>query len=167
MGNCTLVGPNLEPKSLISSTHLLWSSRPLAEMPMTLTLRWAKSSDRRATSPSSVVQTGVKSPGCENRTAWIEQDQPQFGQILTDRMQILTQESPIQSWNLIGPAVVCASKSGAMLPRRREGIFMIWMRWGDAKRGSNLLSKPSKRYAILYGSIEAPKSPSWRLPFKC
>jgi hypothetical protein len=24
------------------------------------------------------------------------------------------------SWNLIGPAVVSASKSGAMLPRRRE-----------------------------------------------
>ena len=39
------------------------------------------------------MQTGVKSFGCENRTA---------------------QESPIQSWNLIGPSVVWASKSGAV-----------------------------------------------------
>src|SRR2546423_5101374 len=45
--------------------------------------------------PSSVVQTGVKSFGCENSTA---------------------QESPIQSWKLIGPSVVCAWKSGAVSP---------------------------------------------------
>ena len=41
------------------------------------------------------MQTGVKSFGCENRTA---------------------QESPIQSWKLIGPSVVSASKSGAVSP---------------------------------------------------
>lgn len=69
MGNSTLVGPYLAPKSLISSTHLLWSLRPLAEIPMSLTLRLVKSPARRATSPSSVVQTGVKSPGCEKRIA--------------------------------------------------------------------------------------------------
>ena len=34
-----------------------------------------------------------------------------------------TQESPIQSWNLIFPAVVSASKSGAVLPRRRVGMM--------------------------------------------
>src|SRR3982074_431487 len=45
--------------------------------------------------PSSVVHTGVKSFGCENSTA---------------------QESPIQSWNLIGPSVVSASKSGTTSP---------------------------------------------------
>jgi hypothetical protein len=39
-------------------------------------------------------------------------------------MKVLTQESSIQSWNLIGPAVVSASKSGAILPRRREGIVV-------------------------------------------
>ena len=43
--------------------------------------------------PSSVVQTGVKSFGCENSTA---------------------HESPIQSWKLIGPSVVSAWKSGAV-----------------------------------------------------
>src|SRR3954470_24837215 len=41
---------------------------------------------------------GVKSLGCENNTA---------------------QESPIQSWNLIGPSVVSASKSGAVSPIAR------------------------------------------------
>ena len=41
------------------------------------------------------MQTGVKSFGCENSTA---------------------HESPIQSWNLIGPSVVSASKSGAVSP---------------------------------------------------
>src|SRR4029079_13681189 len=49
--------------------------------------------------PSSVVQTGVKSFGCENRTA---------------------HESPIQSWKRIRPSVVCASKSGAVSP-----IFIV------------------------------------------
>jgi len=43
--------------------------------------------------PSSVVQTGVKSFGCEKSTA---------------------QESPIQSWKRIRPWVVSASKSGAV-----------------------------------------------------
>ena len=42
------------------------------------------------------MQTGVKSFGCENSTA---------------------HESPIQSWKLIGPSVVSASKSGAVSPR--------------------------------------------------
>src|SRR5690349_2286380 len=49
--------------------------------------------------PSSVVHTGVKSFGCENRTA---------------------HESPIQSWKRIRPSVVCASKSGAVSP-----IFIV------------------------------------------
>lgn len=34
-----------------------------------------------------------------------------------------TQELPIHSWKLIGPFVVSAWKSGAMLPRRREGMI--------------------------------------------
>ena len=41
------------------------------------------------------MQTGVKSRGCENSTA---------------------QPSPIQSWKLIAPSVVSASKSGAVSP---------------------------------------------------
>ena len=79
MGNWTLVGPYWAPQSLISSTHFSWSLRPLAEMPISFTLRFSKSgalhrtlessrtanaeSQReaylRATSASSVVQTGV------------------------------------------------------------------------------------------------------------
>lgn len=34
----------------------------------------------------------------------------------------ITHESAIHWWKLIGPSVVCASKLGAMLPRRRAGI---------------------------------------------
>lgn len=34
-----------------------------------------------------------------------------------------TQELPIHSWNLMVPLVVSASKSGAILPRRRVGIL--------------------------------------------
>src|SRR5262249_1723418 len=52
--------------------------------------------------PSSVVQTGVKSFGCENSTV---------------------QESPIQSWKRIGPSDVCASKSGAVSPIVRAKLF--------------------------------------------
>jgi len=36
-----------------------------------------------------------------------------------------THESPIQSWNLIGPTVVSASKSGAMFPRRKDGMVEV------------------------------------------
>ena len=47
--------------------------------------------------PNSVVQTGVKFLGCENRIA---------------------QPSPIQSWNWMVPSVVSAVKSGATSPMR-------------------------------------------------
>ena len=45
-----------------------------------------------------------------------------WDQIQSER-DVSTQESPIHSWNLIGPAVVSASKSGAVFPRR-SGIFL-------------------------------------------
>src|SRR3970040_556019 len=48
--------------------------------------------------PSSVVQTGVKSLGCEQRTAHV---------------------SPIHSWKRMRPSVVSATKSGATSPMRR------------------------------------------------
>src|SRR5262245_27204758 len=63
------------------------------DRPMILTPRLANSGLVLAMYPSSVVQTGVKSLGCENSTH---------------------QELPIQSWNLIFPSVVWASKSGAV-----------------------------------------------------
>lgn len=37
-------------------------------------------------------------------------------------MSGLTHESPIHSWNLTGPLVVSASKSGAVFPRRSDGM---------------------------------------------
>ena len=64
---------------------------------MTFVLRLSNSGLSAATRPSSVVHTGVKSFGCENRTA---------------------QLSPFQSWKLIVPSVVSAVKSGASSPRR-------------------------------------------------
>src|SRR5665213_4047472 len=67
--------------------------------PMTLALRFLKSGLSLATAPSSVVHTGVKSFGCENR---------------------MPQESPSHSWNLISPCVVLAVKSGAISPMRRD-----------------------------------------------
>src|SRR5262245_27229811 len=63
------------------------------DRPMILTPRLSNSGLILAMYPSSVVQTGVKSLGCENSTH---------------------QELPIQSWNLIFPSVVWASKSGAV-----------------------------------------------------
>ena len=60
--------------------------------PMILQLRFSNSGWRPATYPSSVVQTGVKSFGCEKRTA---------------------HPSPTYSWKLMVPCVVSAVKSGA------------------------------------------------------
>src|SRR5450432_1348460 len=62
---------------------------------ITLTLRLSNSGLSLATAPSSVVQTGVKSLGWENRTAHL---------------------SPIQSWNLMVPSVDSWVKSGALEP---------------------------------------------------
>src|SRR5438309_11088214 len=77
----------------MSFDQRLWSSTESTERPMILALRLSNCGFSFAMVPSSVVQTGVKSLGCENRTA---------------------QELPIQSWNLILPSVVWASKSGAV-----------------------------------------------------
>src|SRR2546423_3832555 len=54
--------------------------------------------------PSSVVQTGVKSLGCEKSTA---------------------HELPIHSWKRIGPSVVCASKSGAVSPMCNAIVMLL------------------------------------------
>ena len=58
---------------------------------MAFVLRLSNSGLSAATAPSSVVQTAVKSLGCENRIA---------------------HDFPFQSWNLTGPSVVSAVKSG-------------------------------------------------------
>src|SRR6202142_2896958 len=79
----------------VSSEHLVCLSTGSTERPISLTPRLSNSGFSFASAPSSVVQTGVKSFGCENNSA-----------------QLL----PIQSWNLILPSVVSASKSGATAP---------------------------------------------------
>src|SRR4051794_4097425 len=79
----------------MSSAHFEWLSTGSTERPITFTLRRSNSGLMLAKYPSSVVQTGVKSRGWENRTA---------------------HESPIQSWKRIRPSVVSASKSGAVSP---------------------------------------------------
>src|SRR5215218_7251589 len=79
----------------MSSDHFECLSTGSTLSPISLTPRLSNSGLSLASAPSSVVQTGVKSFGCENSSA-----------------QLL----PIQSWNLIFPSVVSASKSGAVAP---------------------------------------------------
>lgn len=90
---------NLEPvTSSMSLIHALWESALLADNPINFTSRLANSGSSLAKAPNSVVQTGVKSSGCENNTA---------------------HESPKYSWNEIGPLEVSAVKSGAVDPKRK------------------------------------------------
>src|SRR5882757_108806 len=79
----------------MSSDHFECLSTGSTESPISLTPRLSNSGFSLASAPSSVVQTGVKSFGCENKSAQLE---------------------PIQSWNLTLPSVVWASKSGASAP---------------------------------------------------
>src|SRR3989475_4763164 len=81
----------------MSLTQRAWSLTGSALSPRTLVLRRSNSGLRRAMYPSSVVQTGVKSLGCENNIAHL---------------------LPIHSWKLILPSVVSAVKSGAVAPKR-------------------------------------------------
>src|SRR5215813_10694270 len=83
----------------MSFAHPSWSPVESTDNPMIFTFLRSNSGLILAIYPSSVVHTGVKSFGCENKTA---------------------HESPIQSWKRIGPSVVCASKSGAVSP-----IFIV------------------------------------------
>src|SRR5258705_1109563 len=82
----------------MSSAHLECRSTGSTLRPMIFTFRLSNSGLSLAMYPSSVVHTGVKSFGCEKSTA---------------------HESPIHSWKRIFPAVVSASKSGAVSPIER------------------------------------------------
>src|SRR5437867_2194068 len=83
--------------SLISLIQPLRASNGSTLMASTLTLRFLNSFVILAIAPSSVVQTGVKSFGCENR---------------------MPQPVPSHSWKLTVPSVVCAVKFGASSPSR-------------------------------------------------
>src|SRR6266849_9029472 len=76
----------------MSAAHLLWLVTGSTLNPMILQLRFSKSGCSPAMYPSSVVHTGVKSLGCENKMA---------------------QPLPIHSWKLIVPCEVSAVKLGA------------------------------------------------------
>src|ERR1041384_3493855 len=97
----------------------LWASTGSADRPMILVLRLSNSGFIRAIVPSSVVQTGVKSFGCENRIAhW----------------------SPIHSWKSMGPCVVLALKFGAVSLIRRDMVGLQGVggaRVGLTKTGVN------------------------------
>ncbi len=53
----------------MSTAHRLWSSTGSTLRPISFTPRLSNSGLSRAAVPSSVVQTGVKSFGCEKSTA--------------------------------------------------------------------------------------------------
>src|SRR5258706_13335517 len=81
--------------SSMSPIHPLWEVTSSTLIAIILQLRFSNSPLSLAAVPSSVVQTGVKSLGWENRIAhWL----------------------PIHSWNLTWPMVVSAAKSGAIVP---------------------------------------------------
>ena len=82
--------------SSISDIQVRCLSAGSTDSATALTLRLSNSGFSFAVRPSSVVHTGVKSAGCENKT---------------------THESPAHSWNLIGPIDESCSKSGAISPR--------------------------------------------------
>ena len=81
---------------LISETYLSQESA------INFTFLLLNSFSNSMTFASSLVQTGVKSPGCVKRIA---------------------QQSSIHLWNEIGPLVVSAQKSGNTAPR--IGIFLV------------------------------------------
>src|SRR5688500_550861 len=81
----------------MSLAQRVWSSTGSAERPMILAFLLSNSAFIFAMVPSSVVQTGVKSLGWENRTA---------------------HPSPIHWWKSMRPSVVSAWKLGAVSPMR-------------------------------------------------
>src|ERR1700685_957808 len=88
----------------MSLIHSLCDSALSTDNAIVFTLRLSNSLASLAVRPSSVVQTGVKSAGCENST-------PQL--------------SPSHSWNLTGPTLDSCSKSGAISPRRRLIVHLL------------------------------------------
>src|SRR5215467_6477667 len=119
----------------MSSDHLACRSTGSTERPISLMPRLSNSGFNFASAPSSVVHTGVKSLGCENSIA-----------------QLL----PIQSWNLILPSVVSASKFGASAPigsaMRRLHVIQVTGEFALANivcESAFLNGCPPKEQAIL------------------
>ena len=103
--------------SLMSLTHLPCDSSGSTLTAIGLTPRLANSPDNAAVLPSSVVHTGVKSAGWENST---------------------TQELPAHSWKEIGPAVESCWKSGAVSPKRKVAMVLLFRLWRRQIVGARL-----------------------------
>src|SRR3984957_16549541 len=95
----------------MSRDHFAWLSTESTLRPTIFTSRLSNSGFMRAMVPSSVVQTGVKSLGCENSTH---------------------HEPPSHSWKRIAPAVVSARKSGAVSPIDGAMSVSPWLYARDA-----------------------------------
>ena len=121
--------------SSMSFAHLPWFSTGSTLRPITLAPRAANCFSSAPTAPSSVVQTGVKSFGCENSTA---------------------QLSPIHSWKWIVPCVVSAVKSGATSLMRSDISFILSCRCFQNVWGESLLAH-TKKPTRLVGSWWVPR----------
>src|SRR5262247_179911 len=97
----------------MSFDQRLWSSTESIDRPMTLVLRSSNFGFSPAMYPSSVVHTGVKSFGWENRMA---------------------HPFPIHWWKSIGPWVVSAVKLGASSPIRSAMAHLRWLLTGGRSR---------------------------------
>src|SRR5437660_3662835 len=122
----------------MSSDHFECRSTGSTLRPISLTPRLSNSGFSLASAPSSVVQTGVKSLGCENSSA---------------------QLFPIQSWNLILPSVVSASKSGATAPSGRAMLLPhVFQIAGelvfDIRAGSNQVNGQGKKMRAFFAGFD-------------
>src|ERR1700683_534204 len=120
----------------MSTAHLLWLLTGSTLSPMILQLRLANSGYRPAMYPSSVVQTGVKSLGCENKMA---------------------QPLPIHSWKLMVPCEVSAVKLGASsFIRKRQVLLGCGALYTHRFDGSNLAAKGSAAGAAMVKFLPSP-----------
>src|SRR5471030_489886 len=88
----------------MSLIQLACDSAGSTDSAIALTLRLSNSGLSLAVRPNSVVQTGVKSAGCENST---------------------THESPAHSWKWMVPMEESCEKSGAVSPSRMVMIISV------------------------------------------
>ena len=99
----------------MSPIHMRWLAVSLQLRAATLTPRLSNSPCKSATDPSSVVHTGVKSPGCEKST---------------------DHDPPMYSCHDSEPAVESAVKSGTTSPRRSAILPGAAANQCDARRAS-------------------------------
>ena len=133
----------------MSPAQPLWDSTESTERPISLVLRLSNSGLALENAPSSVVQTGVKSFGWENR---------------------IPQLSPSHSWKLMVPSVVSAVKSGAVSPSRTAmcppGIVNVCLRWSACSRPYRARGNCRHVWSYLWrpGRRGKKEPPTWGWP---